>query len=145
MAQAVTKLISASSSLEILTGLTDVKEHVESLIHPGWVAHVHPKFVHRYPAYMEAARIRTEKMGQQPARDRQFMDRVHTVQGAITQRAPEYTRETVGLLPLAWQDIVFDVEELRISLWAPQVQAAHPVSEQRILKALKQCAREHPA
>lgn len=145
VAQAVTKLISASSSLEILTGLTDVKEHVESLIHRGWVAHVHPKFVHRYPAYMEAARIRTEKMGQQPARDRQFMDRVHTVQGAITQRAPAYTRETVGLLPLAWQDLVFDVEELRISLWAPQVQAAHPVSEQRILKALKQCAREHPA
>ena len=145
VAQAVFKLISKSSSLEILTGLTDVKEHVETLIHPGWVAHIHPRFLPRYPAYLEAARVRTEKMGQQPARDRQFMDRIHTVQSAITQRAPAFTPKTVGLLPPAWQDLLFDVEELRISLWAPQVQAAHPVSEQRILKALKQCAREHPA
>lgn len=136
-ANVVNKLVAKSSSLTILTSLADVKEHVESLTFPGWVAQIPPRFLPRFPAYMEAARIRTEKMGQQPARDRQFMDRIHTVQTAVDKNAPAHERTEVGLLPEEWQDVIFDVEELRISLWAPQVQAAHPVSEQRILKQLK--------
>ena len=98
----------------------------------------------RMPAYLEAAQNRMDKLGTQTSRDRQFMDRIERVCAQIDEKidralgsaAREDAARFSAVLPAEWQQILWDVEELRVSLWAPHIGTAHTVSEQRIAKAL---------
>lgn len=143
-AAATSSVISRSSSLAVLANLTDVSEQLQRLVRPGVAADTDPRFLARIPVYLDAAAQRVQNMGGQAPRDRQLMDRVQRTAaevraaavGALGDSAADLIDRRSVLLPAAWQDVLWDVEELRVSLFAPQLGTAHTVSEKRITKAL---------
>lgn len=143
-ADAAQRLVSKSSALTVLANLSDVSTQLERLLQPHLAADTAPRWLARVPVYAAAAQHRVESMGGQAARDRQLMDRVQCTAAEVEAKAAralgpgaeELIRRRSILLPEAWQDVLFDVEELRVSLFAPQLGTAHTVSEKRIAKAL---------
>ncbi|HKV20879.1 MAG TPA: DUF3418 domain-containing protein, partial [Mycobacterium sp.] len=66
--------------------------------------------------------------------DRQRMQQVHAVEDAydeLVRALPTARRQSTEVRDIAWQ-----IEELRVSLWAQQLGTPRPVSEQRIYRAI---------
>ncbi len=66
--------------------------------------------------------------------DRDRMRRVHAAQHAydeLVDELPEAAKTAADVRDIAWQ-----IEELRVSLWAQQLGTPRPVSEQRIHRAI---------
>ncbi|PKY69604.1 ATP-dependent RNA helicase HrpA [Brevibacterium ravenspurgense] len=144
LAADVERTIKNTRSLTVLASITDEQAHLAALLQPGFLTTVAPDYVLRMPAYLEAAQNRLDKLGTQASRDRQFMDRIQQVRTQIDDKlgrvlgsaARDDAARFSAVLPAEWQKVLWDVEELRVSLWAPHVGTAHTVSEQRITKAL---------
>jgi ATP-dependent helicase HrpA len=62
------------------------------------------------------------------------MQRVHAVQAAYDQLVRALPAARAGAPDV--RDIGWQIEELRVSLWAQQVGTPRPVSEQRIYRAI---------
>ena len=144
LAADIERTIKNTRSLSVLASVADEQTHLARLLRPGFLTTVAPDWVMRMPAYLEAAQNRMDKLGTQASRDRQFMDRIERVCAQIDEKidralgsaAREDAARFSAVLPAEWQQILWDVEELRVSLWAPHIGTAHTVSEQRIAKAL---------
>ena len=84
--------------------------------------------------YLQAERVRLDKVVTNPQRDQQWTRQVHLV-------ADEY-RELLAEVPAdhepspALREIRWMIEELRISYFAQTMRTAFPVSEKRIHKAM---------
>jgi ATP-dependent helicase HrpA len=84
--------------------------------------------------YLTAIARRLERLSQAPQADHERMQRVHAVQGAYAElrQALSPTRAAAAdIREIGWQ-----IEELRVSLWAQQLGTPRPVSEQRIYRAI---------
>jgi ATP-dependent helicase HrpA len=77
---------------------------------------------------------RLETLPRDPATDRARMARVQAVQQAYDELRRALPTVRAGASDLA--DIRWQIEELRVSLWAQQLGTPRPVSEQRIFRAL---------
>lgn len=84
--------------------------------------------------YLTAIARRLDRLSQAPQADRERMQRVHAVQDAYAElrQALSPTRAAAAdIREIGWQ-----IEELRVSLWAQQLGTPRPVSEQRIYRAI---------
>ncbi|MDQ1288149.1 MAG: ATP-dependent helicase HrpA [Actinomycetota bacterium] len=123
-----------AGTLSVLPSLTDVREHLGSLVYPGFVTATGRTRLPDLVRYLKAARHRLEVLPDHPRRDTDRMGRVHAVRD-------EYLHELAqlppgGRVPVALAEIRWMVEELRVSFFAQQIRTAYSVSEKRILKAL---------
>ncbi len=84
--------------------------------------------------YLTAIGRRLDRLSQAPQADRERMQRVHAVQYAYAEllQALSPTRAAADDV----RDIAWQIEELRVSLWAQQLGTPRPVSEQRIYRAI---------
>ena len=131
------KLLSGRAEMTMLPALSDMKAQVERLVHRGFVAESGVEQLRRIPVHLAALaqrRRRLDEGGGAIHRDRLLLDRVTELQeaylhqvAALTEGRPPGER----LRRVRWM-----LEELRVSLWAQQLGTAHPVSDQRIRKAL---------
>ncbi|CAJ1503778.1 ATP-dependent RNA helicase HrpA [[Mycobacterium] kokjensenii] len=116
--------------------LADVRGQLDVLLAPGFVTATGRARLGDLTRYLTAARRRLEQLPRALAADRDRMARVQAVQDAYD--------DLLATLPTARhrdedvRDIARQIQELRVSLWAQQLGTPRPVSEQRILKALKQ-------
>jgi ATP-dependent helicase HrpA len=79
-------------------------------------------------------RRRLERLPLDVDTDRARMLRVRVVEDAyaeLVRALPKARAEAADVRDIAWQ-----IEELRVSLWAQQLGTARPVSEQRIFRAI---------
>ncbi|WP_257158374.1 ATP-dependent RNA helicase HrpA [Corynebacterium cystitidis] len=84
------------------------------------------------PRYMEAIRIRLEDMSLDPDRDAERQDVIESAQrylDAKLQRLPASAQKSRAV-----KDILWRIEELRVSLFAQRLGTPKPVSERRIQK-----------
>ena len=155
------KKVSKASSLVILANLADVKEWRDAMGTAPAIAGLSEAALLRLPRWVEAANARVDAMVDQPPRDRQLMDRVLGSEAGVTKKLLAARPEVAGLGRAArlgavvdagaaasgpgrpaggpgegWHAILFQQEELRLSLFAPALGAMGKVSEQRIAKAL---------
>ena len=155
------KKVSKASSLVILANLADVKEWRDAMGTAPAIAGLSEAALLRLPRWVEAANARVDAMVDQPPRDRQLMDRVLGSEAGVTKKLQAARPEVAGLGRAArlgavvdagaaasgpgrpaggpgegWHAILFQQEELRLSLFAPALGAMGKVSEQRIAKAL---------
>ncbi|GAA4285085.1 ATP-dependent RNA helicase HrpA [Brevibacterium daeguense] len=143
-AERVRRSVSKASSLVLLQNLTELKEWLGDLLAADFLTTTPAAHLHRIPVYLDAALFRVEKMQESPTRDKQLMDRVHVISAKVDKALEARFRETRGLpigrrsmiLPPEWSALLWDIEELRVSLFAQHLGTSHPVSEQRIAKAL---------
>jgi ATP-dependent helicase HrpA len=118
--------------------IEDVRAQLDRLLPAGFVRSTGRAHLADLARYLAAVRRRLEQLPRGVEADRQRMARVHAVEDAYD--------ELVRALPSARQgadsvrDIAWQIEELRVSLWAQQLGTPRPVSEQRIHKAIDAAA-----
>lgn len=94
------------------------------------------------PRYLNALRLRAERAKNDPEKDRRkaaqtdmFVQVLQKLQGKIAPGTPIETREAV-------EEFRWMVEEFKVSLFAPELRTAFPVSAQRLLKKQKEIESE---
>ncbi|WP_425955462.1 DUF3418 domain-containing protein [Xylanimonas sp. McL0601] len=129
--------VRATSSLALLNTLQDVREHAATLVHDGFVSATPPRRLPHLVRYLRAASYRLEKAQANPYRDAEIAWRIHDVEEAYAKARAAYAAgpadpaRAAELAEARWQ-----IEELRVSLFAQQLGTDGTVSEKRIRKVL---------
>ncbi|MCB1560506.1 MAG: ATP-dependent RNA helicase HrpA, partial [Xanthomonadales bacterium] len=108
----------------------DLRRQFDALIFPGFIA-VHPlQQLTELPRYLEAMRLRIDRLQRDPARDearllelKPFVDGLATVEPA--------KRDSAAFQRLRWR-----LEEWRVSLFAQELGTREPVSAKRLAREL---------
>ena len=114
--------------------VADMRHQFAGLIYAGFVAETGSHKLPDLVRYLRGMAHRLERAPADVRRDAGRMDIVHRVTGDYTDvlaRLGPDARHEADVQAVRWM-----IEELRVSLFAPSIRAAIPVSEQRILAAL---------
>lgn len=111
----------------------DIRQQLDHLIFPGFLQSTPDRWLREYPRYLEAIRLRLERLVRAPLKDRQkaailrpwWQDYLKLASHANASAAP------AELMEYRWL-----VEEFRVSLFAQELKTSMPVSVER-LKALR--------
>jgi ATP-dependent helicase HrpA len=134
--------LSATTSLAVLPSAADARAHLDRLVHPGFVTEAGAGRLRDVARYLRALQRRLEVLPTSPQRDLARLAEVHAVEAevaAVVERLAPAEREAPAVADLRWQ-----LEELRVSLFAQSVGTARPVSAQRIRAALAGVAVTRP-
>ncbi|MDC8015657.1 ATP-dependent RNA helicase HrpA [Tahibacter soli] len=109
----------------------DLREQLDSLVHPGFAREVDKARLTHYPRYLKAMRLRAERLRQDATRDQA---RMLTVQGYWREYLK---RRASGGTDASLDELRWLIEELRVSLFAQELRTPEPVSAKRLQKALE--------
>jgi ATP-dependent helicase HrpA len=114
----------------------DIRRQLDGLIYPGFLTAAGASRLPAVARYLKAVGRRLDKLSENAGRDAQQMAVVHRVQDA-------YRLALAGLTPEARSgeaatEIRWQIEELRVSLFAQTIGTPVPVSERRILTSIDQ-------
>ncbi|RAV02973.1 ATP-dependent RNA helicase HrpA [Mycolicibacter senuensis] len=140
----VEKLLAAARDVDLLVpaqppaahrdAVTDIRDQVHRLLAPGFVTATGRARLADLTRYLAAIRRRLDQLPHAGSADRQRMAQVHAVQDAYEELLAGLTparRTAADVRDIGWQ-----IEELRVSLWAQQLGTPRPVSQQRIYRAI---------
>ncbi len=131
---AVHRALSKVSALSILDRLTRLREHTDGLLTEGFISRTGITHLADLPRYLEADRIRLEKMQENPHRDEQLEWQLQVV-----CQVWEQARSRLSARRLAEpdaQEIPWLIEEFRVSLFAQTLGTKQTVSDKRIRAAI---------
>jgi ATP-dependent helicase HrpA len=127
--------LDALRSPALAPAAADIRAQLDGLITPGFLTAAGPARLPALARYVRAAGRRLDKLAENAGRDAQQMAVVHRVQdaytGALAGVAPE-ARSAGAAADIRWQ-----IEELRVSLFAQTIGTPQPVSERRIMTAIE--------
>ena len=112
--------------------LDDLRAQLAGLVHPGFVRETPPEAFNELPRYLKALALRAERALRDPTRDQQRMLEVQPF-----ARALDEARRRGIALEAGWQALRWDLEELRVSLFAQELGTKRPVSAKRLAKQLE--------
>ncbi len=140
----VEKVLSAAHEVQLLLpaqpppahaeAIDDVRAQLDRLLPAGFVSTTGRAHLADLARYLTAIHRRLDQLPRGTEADRQRMARVHAVEDAydeLVRALPSARREADSVRDIAWQ-----IEELRVSLWAQQLGTPRPVSEKRIYRAI---------
>jgi ATP-dependent helicase HrpA len=129
--QAVRGRLAEPAPPGLQAGRNDVARHLGRLVYPGFIAATGGTRIGRVPRYVQGMLVRLDAMGRSPQRDADGMSLVHDLEEE--HRLLRTLRADQGreLNVIRWQ-----LEELRISVFAQSLGTAERVSEARVRKAL---------
>ncbi|MDR1426243.1 MAG: ATP-dependent RNA helicase HrpA [Bifidobacteriaceae bacterium] len=122
------------TEMAALNSVADIRRHLDALVAPGFVTRAGEERLPSLRRYAAADAQRLDHLGSTKAREQQGI-------WLVEQMWEAYRAAVVGLAPgavepPALREIPWMIEELRVSLFAQQLGTAHPVSEQRIRRAI---------
>ncbi|MFD0397189.1 ATP-dependent RNA helicase HrpA [Kitasatospora sp. NPDC127121] len=132
--KASTRLKSVSSPV-LLNAVNDIRLHLASLVHPGFVTDTGWQRLPDLKRYLLAVDRRLEALPNHPQRDAQQLLKVQQVQreyGELLAAVPAGRQPSAEVLAIRWM-----IEELRVSFFAQSLGTPSPVSEKRITKAME--------
>ena len=112
----------------------DLRRQLDQLIRPGFVAEVGWRRLPRMVVWLRAMAERLDKGVQDLPRDRERMADVQVVEEELATflaKLPPHRRQDPDVL-----DVVWSLQELRVSLFAQRLGTAGPVSAKRIYAAM---------
>jgi ATP-dependent helicase HrpA len=118
----------------------DLTEQLGNLVFRGFLAATPYEHLVELPRYLRAAAIRIDTLLSAPARDRagfEVISRCEDAYAALVDQQPP------GPLPEAVEAIGWQLEELRVSLFAQALRTRYAVSEKRVMSAIA-AARKGP-
>jgi ATP-dependent helicase HrpA len=130
----VGKRLSGRAELAMLPALTDLADQRNRLVYPGFVTDAGLAALRHYPRYFAAMEFRLDRLATDLRRDAVLMATIGGPQSAYLNRVaalPAGELPGEELRAVRWM-----LEELRVSLWAQQLTTAHPISVQRVERAL---------
>jgi ATP-dependent helicase HrpA len=110
-----------------LPALADIREQLDRLIFPGFIATCPPRWLTHYPRYMQAIERRLEKLRGDPPRDRRIQQEMSGVWQGFWQRFPPDGEQRPESQEMRWL-----LEELRVSLFAQELGTVAKVSVKRL-------------
>jgi ATP-dependent helicase HrpA len=110
----------------------DLREQLDSLVHPGFVREVEKTRLSHFPRYLKAMRLRAERLRLDATRDQARMLTVRGYWRDYLKFKAERGGEDSELSELRWL-----IEELRVSLFAQELKTAEPVSPKRLAKLVE--------
>ncbi|WP_092555142.1 ATP-dependent RNA helicase HrpA [Herbiconiux ginsengi] len=122
------------TSMALLPAITDAREQLGALVRPRFISGTGLARLGHLPRYLAGITYRLEKLPDNPARDRAWMNEVQTA----TERLVD-AGGSIPLRPHAPDNLVrarWLIEELRIGLFAQPLGTAEPASLQRLTKLL---------
>lgn len=132
----VRKLIKKSTSLAVINAMSDMKQQVDHLVYPGFVAETGYDQLAHLPRYLQAVETRINKLGPQVNKDNQLMLTIQDLEDDYDEaikKLPAGTTVTRELKHVEWM-----IEELRVSFFAQELGTAYTVSEKRIRTKLRE-------
>ena len=112
----------------------DIRDQLAGLVYPGFLAATGTRRLPALARYLRAIQYRMDKLPDNPGRDAQQM--------AVAHRVEDAYRDALAALPAAGRsseaarEIGWQIQELRVSLFAQTIGTQGPVSERRILTAI---------
>jgi ATP-dependent helicase HrpA len=113
----------------------DIRAQLDRLIAPGFLMTAGRSRLPALARYVKAIGRRLDKLTENAGRDAQQMVMVHRVQDAYERALaalPPEARSADAVREIRWQ-----IEELRVSLFAQTLRTPSPVSERRIMTAIE--------
>jgi ATP-dependent helicase HrpA len=115
--------------------LDDMQAQLAALVPPGFLREVPAAALAEYPRYLRALRLRAERALRDPVRDQARMLELKPFVDAL-----EAAADAGRLGDPGWQALRWDLEELRVSLFAQELGARGGVSLKKLAARLKQLA-----
>jgi ATP-dependent helicase HrpA len=111
--------------------VADIRQQLERLLAPGWLARTPWERLQHLPRYLKAASLRLDKLRADPARDARLAAELAALEQPYRRQL--HARARLGgaaeLEQFGWL-----LEELRVSLFAQQLKTPVPVSAKRLAK-----------
>ncbi|MHB8914530.1 MAG: ATP-dependent RNA helicase HrpA [Thiobacillus sp.] len=120
--------------------MRDEQSHLAALVYPGFLSHTGWNALKELPRYLKGILKRLEKLPASEQRDARNMASVLTLQNRYMARMEQYKKggaPDASLLDFRWQ-----LEELRISLFAQELKTPYPVSAKRLEKLWDELSRK---
>ena len=118
----------------LAAALDDMRAQFAGLIYPGFIAQTGTARLADLVRYLRGIGRRLDKLGAELARDAERMAAVHRVAAeyqAARRELPAADRSRADVVAIRWQ-----IEELRVSLFAQVLGTPGPVSEKRVRAAI---------
>jgi len=116
--------------------LDDMRAHLASLTPPGFLRSVSADALREYPRYLKALALRGERALRDPVRDQARMLELKPFADALADAV-----ETGEADSPDWQALRWDLEELRVSLFAQELGTRGGVSPKKLAQRLSQLRR----
>jgi ATP-dependent helicase HrpA len=110
----------------------DVRQQLERLLAPGWLARTPWERLQHFARYLKAASLRLDKLRADPARDARLSAELASLE--VPYRREAGTRARQGALSEPFEQFGWLLEELRVSLFAQELKTPVPVSVKRLTK-----------
>ena len=111
--------------------LDDLRDQLASLVHAGFLRDTPADTLAQFPRYLKAMRLRAERALRDPSRDQARMLELRPFLDALKQAAARGRQ-----LDPAWQSLRWDLEELRVSLFAQELGARAGISPKKLAQRL---------
>lgn len=134
-ARRLSRLLNDTSAQPLQEAVADMGAQLDRLVHPGFIAGVGAHRLADVDRYLRAALWRGERLASSVARDRDRMTNVRPLE-AFHDRLADVHGWTPRLEELSWQ-----LQELRVSLFAQPVGAKGTVSVKRLREAIEDTER----
>ncbi len=134
-AAALTRDLDRVEADALLPAVRDLEAQRDQLVYDGFIAAVGVERLTDIARYLRGARFRLERLADTTARDRDRMRSVHALEAEHAALTDERGL-TAELEELAW-----DLQELRVSLFAQSIGATRQVSVKRLRTALEAIRR----
>ena len=109
--------------------LDDMRAQLDALAAPGFLRDVPATALAEYPRWLKALLLRGERALRDPVRDQARMLELRPFQQALADGDPSHP---------AWQALRWDLEELRVSLFAQELAGRGGVSARKLAQRLRQ-------
>lgn len=129
-AQQLEKLLGKPSAYK--EAITDMRSQLKTLVFPGFVGQLTPAVLMQLPRYLKAIEKRLEKLPSRSDRDAQAMRSMAPILSQWQMRAKR-EESTIGL-SAEMEQFRWQLEELRVSLFAQELKTPEPVSVKRLEK-----------
>ncbi len=115
-----------------------IKSELERLVPANFLEVQSLDRLRRLPRRLEALRIRAERARYDPEKDRKKEDQVEPYDLALARLRKGFSKDTSPEKKAAVDELQEMIEEFRISLFAPEVKTAFPVSPKRLAIKIKE-------
>ena len=111
--------------------LDDLRAQLEGLVHPGFLRHTPAEALAQFPRWLKGMVLRAERALRDPARDQSRMLELKPFADALSQARHRGQADEPG-----WQALRWDLEELRVSLFAQELGSRGGVSPKKLAQRL---------
>ena len=111
--------------------LDDLRRQLASLVHAGFLRDTPADALAQFPRYLKAMRLRAERALRDPTRDQARMLELRPFIDALEQAAASGQERSES-----WQALRWDLEELRVSVFAQELGARAGISPKKLAQRL---------